>query len=385
VTSAFGFRVGIGDEATSIAADDAMKTVLDPPPPDSGLLLRSAFSERYVTMSAGGGSEDLDAEIAILARAARRYDVEWPSPRFQNESLPRLREHDATPRTKSYRELASKLFGANPLGRQVRADNVATLSKQQIVAFLRRTIAPQNAVLVVVGDVRPAQALAAVQREFLDWPATSARVELSAPLRPDWPQVAAARFVAPAVVARPGASQVQFHLGCLLPPSDPAIDAKYNIAADVVGAEMGFRLRTTLGASYGVRSGAHSLVGGTAYLWMETALGNDELSDAFETMRTFWDEIGNRRWTIKSVRSEQITRIRDNIFNFERSAQIAGDILGTWMMRWPLTSIEERASHIQAVRAGEVNQVLRGCADHLVVAMTGDPGVIRAAVGPGLR
>ena len=164
VTSVFGFRVGIGDEVASIAADDAVTTILDSPPPDSGLILQSTFAERAVKMSATGGPEDLDAGIAFLARAVRRYEVEWPSPTCQSETLPRLRKHDATPTTKAYRELASKLFGAHPLGRQVLAGDVGALSKRQIIDFLHRTIAPQNGILVIVGDVRPAQALAAVQR-----------------------------------------------------------------------------------------------------------------------------------------------------------------------------------------------------------------------------
>jgi zinc protease len=382
VTSVVAFRVGAGDEAASIAADDAMKTILDLPPPDGSLLLGSAFTERYVSMSAGGRWEDLDAEIAVLARAVRRYDVQWPSSTFQHETLPRLRENDAAPPTKTYRELASKLFGTHPLGRPVRADDASALSKQQIVDFLRRTIAPQNAILVVVGDVRPAQVLSAVQRELLDWPATaSSRIEFPPALRPDSVRTTqAARFASPGVAARPGASQVQIYLGCVLPPGDPAKDARYDIAADILASQMAFDLREKLGATYGVQGGARSLMGGTAYIWMTTAIGNDELRGALGTMRMFWGEFASGQRTTNSVRGVQIAHIRDRIFELESGAQIAERIVSTWLTGWPLVAIDQYASHIRAVSAGDVDRVLRGCAEHLAVAMSGDPRVIRAAM-----
>jgi predicted Zn-dependent peptidase len=333
-------------------------------------------------MRAFGRANELEEAIDTLARAARQYEIEWPSPKFLNESLPRLREHEASPSYRGTRLFLSAILGTHPLARQARADDIAAVSKQQIGDFLTRTLAPDNAVFIVVGDFEPARARTAISRVFSDWRSSSAfEVRPPSPAIPQPPAVVpAAASTMPTIVARPGATQAEIIQGCLLPPSDAEIDALYDIAAQALAAEMHVSFREELGAGYDISGRATSMVGGTAHLRVDAAIGNDGLAATLSAIQTFWEGIRKGSLSTDSVVFEQVARLRDRVFELEHSGNLARRVFSSWLMRWPLTTTDTYASQVSAIRPADVDRVLGQCAAHLVLTITGDETVIAAAI-----
>jgi len=104
---------------------------------------------------------------------------------------------------------ASFLYGAHPYGRPVegRRSTVARLGRGDVTDFYDRWYRPNNTILVLVGDVRAADAVVALREAFGAWRARAGAL----PLRPDPPSPVARRRLL--LVDKPDATQTQIRLG----------------------------------------------------------------------------------------------------------------------------------------------------------------------------
>ena len=169
-------------------------------------------------------------------------------------------------------------------------------------------------------------------------------------------------------------------MGCLLPPSDAAIDVLYDVSASVIEGELHSKLREDGGATYDVSARALSMVGGTAYLFIKTTVGNDELPEAVTALREFWTGVTNQTWRSDFLLSDQMAEAAGHLFRYESSsAALAEKMFSDWALRWPTTNTDSYVSLVSAVRPGDAMKVIRGCADRLVVTATGDASVVEAA------
>jgi len=381
VTAILTFRVATEDAAASLAAETAVKSALDSLPSDLRFDMNHWFLRGMAGVSGFGSTAEVEPALQLMAAAVRDYRVEWPSAQFLAESAPRLREAEASPSGKSDRLFQSLLLGEHPFARHVSAADVAAISKPRIVDFLKRTFAPRNGVLVIVGDIEPSRVAAAAERAFSGWrsgtdfevrPPSAAVPGQSARTPAAWPTT-------PGIVARAGASQAAIILGCLLPPSNASIDALYDVTASVVASELRTSLREEAGASYEVDVNARSLDGGTAYLRVDVAVGNDELPAALGALRAFWTGVGTGAWHTNSLLFQQVALVRSRLFAFEQSGDLAQRLAGAWQLRRPIATVDDYAAFVRVVRPSDVDAVLRGCADHLVVTITGDEAAIKRA------
>src|SRR3954470_1582420 len=82
-----------------------------------------------------------------------------------------IKRSQDSPTRKLSRELFASAFTRHPYGKPVigTEESVRSFTREGILRFYRRWYKPQNAVLVVVGDVREEQALELAQRHFV-WP-----------------------------------------------------------------------------------------------------------------------------------------------------------------------------------------------------------------------
>jgi len=122
----------------------------------------------------------------------------------------------------------------------------------QLSAWHRAWVRPNNAVLVVVGDVRPAELIPVLERRFGGWTkAALPRRRSVAPASPKGPRVVT-------VVDRPGAAQSQLWVG------EPGLGAgsadlyAAQLAATVLGGGFKSRLNANLRSGKGYSYGAYS-------------------------------------------------------------------------------------------------------------------------------
>src|SRR5581483_375635 len=141
----------------------------DESPGDYGIGL--AFHvRRDVAMEIGrAGATNLPRLLEMMAFSLEGYDAEWPSDKVQTKTIPLWRQRDTAPGSQATRAFRSALYGGHPYGMVATADVIAAVTSVEVDAWLRRTLVPRNAALVVVGDVDPAAVEAAARVSIGAW------------------------------------------------------------------------------------------------------------------------------------------------------------------------------------------------------------------------
>ena len=208
-------------------------------------------------------SEHFDVVLDYLADCLR-------NPAFQVEEVEKaLRQLKARvtreaedPKDRAQRELFSRLYPpGNPLHRNPhgRLDDLEKIGRADVVRFHEKLYRPERTVLVVVGDISPAQALASVERAFGGW----SRVEDSPSPRPPMPIVASTTQY---TVRLPGKSEAIVMMGGNgVFRNDPDYYAAY-MANRILGVgDLNSRLMKSLrqqgGMTYGVYSYFYPVLG----------------------------------------------------------------------------------------------------------------------------
>jgi predicted Zn-dependent peptidase len=158
-----------------------------------------------------------------------------------------------------------RAFGSHPYGRDLPTpDDVLEVPVSSMRAAHRRRVGPDGALLVLVGDLRPARALDLVERAWAGWTSggTGSRVP-SVPILEPGPLV---------LVDRPGAVQSNLRLGGPAPRrSDPTYPAA-EVANALFGGYFSSRLVTNIREDKGYTYSPYSVVNhAAAASWLTIA------------------------------------------------------------------------------------------------------------------
>jgi len=165
-----------------------------------GASLGTDASADYSVVSLKAVSADFPDLLALAGDLLRRPS--FPAAELDLEqrlTLQQLRSMQEQPFTVAFHQFLAHLYGDHPYGRSGMgtAESVATLERDQLVAFHRQTVRPDSLVVTVVGHIEAERAIALVEDVFGDWPCPE-----GAPPVPTFP----AALPAPAAAITPQAT-----------------------------------------------------------------------------------------------------------------------------------------------------------------------------------
>jgi zinc protease len=274
------------------------------------------------------------------------------------------------------------VFGeAHPYGRPAFGDEASTakLDRARVAAFYGTYYRPDNAQLLVVGDITPAEAKRFAEARFGAW----ARGEV--PAAP----VAAAPAAGPRtffVVDKPGAAQSVIRIGNVGVARDTPDYFALRVLNTILGGSFTSRLNQNLRETHGYTYGARSqfdmrrLPGAfVATASVATAKTDSSLIEFFKELRAIRDtEVPARE--LEKAKSYLALGLPGS---FEATAGAAGQFADLLANGLPLDTYDRFIPGIQAVTAADVQRVARRYidADHFAVVVVGD----RAAIEAGIR
>lgn len=185
-------------------------------------------------------------------------DPKLPAEEFdrrREETLGAIASGRDDPATVADRALLPFLLGDSPLAHPAIGweASVRSLVRDDAVAFHRDLLTPRNSVLVIVGDVDPKAAVAAVEKAFSAWKSKSGAV--AATYRP----VARVGGRTVRIVAKPEVTQTQIRLACPGVPRNHPDYFPIRVANTILGAGFTSRLvdqiRVQQGLTYSIGSG----------------------------------------------------------------------------------------------------------------------------------
>ena len=385
VTATLAFHGDRASAGTGLAgaAAEALDYRLEESPSEYGISYWTDVGVDLTSSTVRAGAANVPRGFEMLQFGTRSLGLDWPSDKFREVRVPLLRRHEAAPQGRAARAYWKALFGDHPFGAWPLVDEIVAHKAGEIEDWLERIVTPANGVLVVVGDVDAVQvedaARDALARLSRSGPALPAPAPVTPPIRPDG---VAALDAAPGFIIthRPGASQAELAMGCLLPPVDARRQAAHEIVADLVQSTLHDELRDRLGSTYGVHAWTSTLRGGTSTLKVTANIDNVRLARALATLRAFWRRATTKGFDAEAVRRSRDTMTTNHLLRYESSRALAGELVELWNQGWPLEALDEKPAYYASVGETLVDETLRVCGKNLVVSLTGDEPTIRRAI-----
>ena len=256
--------------------------------------------------------------------------------------------------------------------------STALLDRARVQQFYQAFYRPNNARLVIVGDITLPEAQRLITARFGSWQ----RGTVAAAPSPTAPAAAARTFY---VVDKPGAAQSVIRIGHLgVPRSHPDFYA-LRVMNTILGGSFTSRLNQNLRETHGYTYGASSsfvmrrLAGPfQAAASVVTAKTDSSLIEFFKELRRIRDSV---------VPDEELTKAKSYIAlgmpgDFETTQGTAGQFLDLISNDLPLDTYSGYIARINAVTAADVQRVARRYIDpeHFAIVVVGDRGQIEAGI-----
>lgn len=334
------------------------------------------------TVSLHTPTAQLDSAMALFADIALHPAFPLPDlERVQKArltSLQQLRDRGPAIADRAY---ATALYGdQNPYGRPLAGTeaSIASLGRSDLASYYGTYYRPNNATLLVVGDVRPDDVERRAQALFGSWQ----RAEVPTVTATAVPAHSATTIV---LIDKPGAAQSSFRLGGIGAARSTGDYFPLQVLNTILGGSFTSRLnqnlRETHGYTYGASSGfslRRSAGPFTAGAEIVSAKTDSAMIEFMKELRAIRDTIPHDELA-KAKRYLQLGLPED----FETTGGIAGQMLPLITYGIPLDFYDTAVQKIGAVTQADVERVARQYVtpDKLTVVIVGD----RKTIEPGIR
>ena len=328
------------------------------------------------SVSVGGGThitdfgseslvEDFPLMVEILADILQRptFPPEHIE-RVRGQWLVRLQEREQSTRSVSYRRFNEMIYGDHPYGLSTSGyiETIQAISRDDVAGFHQDYYRPNQAIVVVSGDVEPEAVVALLESHFADW-----RTGAEPPSPADTiPPVAGPNGVQRKSVTMPGKVQTAVVVGCLAiartHPDYYAVQVANNILGQFgMMGRLGENVRERQGLAYYCSSALDADIG--IGPWVAFAGVNPQNVDqAVDSILHEFERIG-----LEPVSDEELS---DSIANMtgtlplrlETNDGVASILLN---MEWFGLGLDYLQTYPERIRAITKEDVQRVAADYL--------------------
>ena len=326
----------------------------------------------------------LNEALPIMADVALR-------PTFPKDELERQRQQRLTsllqgrddPPTIAAVSFARVLFGVEhrygtPMSGT--AETIKAFTTEDLRAFYASTFRPENAAMLVVGDVKPDAALPLLEKHFGSWKASAAA---AAPVR--FPPVEQPSARTAYLVDKPGAPQSQIRIGWIGVPRSTPDYFPILVLNTILGGSFSSRLNMNLREQHGYTYGASSSFDMRTAAGPFVAAAGVQTDKTAEALKEFFNELTG---ILQTVPAEELARAKNYVAlrypsSFETTGDISRRLEDALVFHLPDDYFSKYVQNIQAVTATDVQRVGQKyiAPGRFAVVVVGD----RKAIEPGIR
>jgi zinc protease len=333
------------------------------------------------SVSASTRSDKAAQVFAVMADVAQH-------PAFQEEELERARQEALDGLIVSLRQpnsvggyaMTRRLFGAGPYGKTPSPKSIAALTQADAQQFHATWWRPDNAVLVIAGDITPDAGFKLAEDVFGKWPKpasalppaaeASARVGAQQPLVIDMPKIGQAAVL----LGRVGPSR-------LAPDYFPTLLAN-NVLGGGYSARLNAEIRIRRGLSYGAGSGLASRKL-DAPIVASAQTRNDAVPQVVELMSAELRRLGSEPIAEAELASRKAVLIGGFGRSVETTGGLAGQLSSLAQFGLPLDNLQRYAADVSAVTPQQTSDAARAHFDPATasIVVVGDAAVFGAKLG----
>ncbi|MBC7929063.1 MAG: insulinase family protein, partial [Rubrivivax sp.] len=362
----------------------------------SSLEISDQLSNIGAGLSVGTGWDSTTASLRTLTRhmdsALAIYADVLTAPAFPDKDLQRIRatrlaglkQQRDNPDAIAGLVFQTALYGRNhPYGHPLAGDeaSLTSLSGDDVRKFYETFYRPNNSTLVVVGDVRPDEVVAKLEKALAGW--KSAHVPAVDVTAAPVPRDSAMIYV----VDRPGSVQSVINIGQVgVPRSSPdyfPLLIMNRILGGASSARINSNLREDKGYTYGANSVFDFRRGAGVFIAQAPVQGQSTKESVMEFMKEIRGIRGEIPVTPMELDAAKQSIVRGFPRSFETPDQISGRLESVVTYDLPDTYFNSYIERIQAVTLEDVTRVANRylTPDRMAVVIVGD----RKAIEAGLR
>ncbi len=351
-----------------------------------GIGLGAFASEERVSVSLSTLTRTADSAFALMGDLVMR-------PTFATEEIERERksrlqslrqqqDQASTVATLTFNEL---VYGsAHPYGRPSTGtpEAVGRISRDDIHGYYSTWIRPNNAVLVMVGDISPDAAEALAQHTFGKW--ERGTMPASAKTAPSRPEARTATGVF--LVDKPGAAQSEIRIGHAGVPRTSRDYYPLQVMNALLGGQFTSRINLNLredkGFTYGARSGFSYNRGPGPFVASAGVFTAKTDSSLIEFMKELRDIRGSRPATEAEVSFARGSLVQSYPRMIETNSGVASRLAELAFFGLPPAELARYPEAIEAVTTADVARVAKEYLhpDNAVIVVVGDLATIRAGI-----
>ena len=298
----------------------------------------------------------LDAALALVAEVARE-PVFAPDEidRVRTQTLDALKVAYASPGTLAALVAERLAYGAGPYGHPASGtpESLPRITRDDLVAVHRRTFRPDNAVLILAGDIGADAALALARRHFGSWPVPAEQ--------PPAPPRAAGASSGPtvAVVDMPNSGQAGVIVALALPErtgSERAIGAVMN---SVLGSGYSSRINQEIRIKRGLSYGASSVLDArreAAFFRVAVQTKNESAAEVVRLVQEEIDRMAKDPVGNDELAARKATLIGGFSRSVETTAGLAAAIRSLVIANRPPAELKARIEQLEAVSADDIRR-----------------------------
>ena len=319
-------------------------------------------------LSAGAGADS--STVSLQTRSDRSeeafaiYADVVRNPAFAAEELERARQQAldglqvalSEPGSIAQMAMTRAIYGAGPYGGVPSQTSLTAITREDAAAFHRTYWRPDNAVLVISGDVTPEEGFALAQRHFGDWQRPSQPL----PARPDATVSAPEPRVI--VIDLPETGQAAVAMGLRGVSRTDADYFPLLVANNVLGggysARLNSEIRIRRGLSYGAGSSLQArMAPGPIIASAQTR--NDAAVQVYELMRAEIERIAREPASLTELTARKAVLIGSFGRTVETTAGVAGQISTLALYGLPPERLGAYVSEVSAVTPEQAQAAAR--------------------------
>jgi zinc protease len=334
-----------------------------------------------------GAGSDLSFINAVVMKDSIAFGLDMVSdlarnPKFAPEEIERQRQQILSGLKVGYEDpdyIAGMVFdrlvyGFHPYGRPDSGtpQTIASITRDDLVAFHQAWFGANNAILAIVGDISHEEAFAGAERAFGKWARSAATA--AKPVEPPPPT---RRVV---VIDRPGAVQTEIRVGNIGLPRRHKDYLTLDLAINILGGEGGNRLHRVLRSDRGLTYGASADVNALKDAGNIVADTDTRSEVTGEALRLIVDEF----WKLQRQRVQQAELADAQAYltgsfplTIETPSAIALQVLNAVFYGLDLNDLQTYRERVNAITPDDIQRAAREYLrpDRLSIVLVGDATV----------
>jgi zinc protease len=349
-------------------------------------------------ISSRAGIDDVTVGLSALKKnlgpSLALYSTTLRAPRFDPHEIERVRstwiakikQEKAQPRSAAMRVLPPLLYGpghayAQPLTGSGTEASIASLTRDDLIAFTGAWLRPEKASIVVVGDTTMAEIVPLLEEHLAGFVGQG-----PSPSSPPRGQVALPKAPRVYLIDQPGALQATIFAGQLLPSSKDPGDIQSYVANAVLGGEFSSRLNMNLREDKHWAYGSYSFGGAAVGQRPWLAFASVQIDKTIESLRELSGEIGRYATGASPPRDDEVkkiqaTEVRGLPGSYETAAAIADTLVTNLRFERPDDYVQRRQAELEGMTVSQVAAAARALRpESLTWVVVGDLSLIEKDV-----